>query len=384
MRFLWPIANWKRTGPVEPSLDLAAAMARAGHEVLVATGRPEGQAPDDAGEAAEARGLHRLHAGLLLSKHIRRLGNRRDVGILARQLRARPPDAVVSTIRNDHRLLARALSKAGCAAPLVRLWFDDGTTPPSKEEARLLASAHRVAVFGRRPAEVLAGLGLPPARVVRLDPPLDLARIRRAAGDTEAARGRWRSGFDGLLVGLVARVQPHRRFELLWDALALAKAAGTPVRVLVVGRGTSFEEVAAAPVRRRGLGDLVVFPGYLRGAAYAATLGALDAQLFLVPGSDPTCRALREGMALGVPSLATRRGLLPDLVEDGRTGLLFDEEPAALHAALARLAGDGALTHRLGEGALARSAAFDVARVAAALEAAVPSAVRGEGRAGGS
>src|SRR5207248_5153713 len=32
VRILWALSNWKRTGPVEPSLDLAAALARRGHE----------------------------------------------------------------------------------------------------------------------------------------------------------------------------------------------------------------------------------------------------------------------------------------------------------------------------------------------------------------
>ncbi len=371
MKLLWILANWKRTGPLEPSLDLAAAFARRGHEVLVATGRPEGRAPDDAGEAAEVRGLTRLHAGLLLSKHVRRLANRRDAKILARQLRSRPPDAVISTIRNDHRILRRAIAKSGLPVPLVRLWFDDGTVAPSKEEARLLASADRVAVFGRGPARVLEGLGVSNSRIVTLAPPLPLERIRRAASAIEPARARFAPPGGGALMGLVARVQPHRRFELLWDALRLVKANGTRVRVLVIGRGTRFEEVAAEPVRRLGLEDVVTPAGYLRGVEYASTLGALDAQLFLVPGSDPTCRALREGMALGVPSITTRRGLLPDLVGDGETGLLVDETPESLAAAIERLATDRALRARCSRGAAARAQSFDVDQVALALEVAI-------------
>lgn len=373
MRFLWILANWKRTGPVEPSLDLAAACARRGHEVLVATGRPEGSAPDDAGEAAEARGLTRLHAGLRLSKHVKRLGNRRDASILARQLRARAADAVVSTIRNDHRILARAIAKSGVAVPLVRLWFDDGSVAPSKEEARLLVAADRVVVFGGAPARVLEGLGVPAPRILSLPPPLALARIRRAATACADARARWSPDPGVLLLGLVARVQPHRRFDLLWEALRLVKARGARVRVLVVGRGTSFEAVAAEPVRRLGLDDVVTFAGYLRGVDYASTLGALDAQLFLVPGSDPTCRALREGMALGVPSLATRRGLLPDLVGDGATGLLFDETPEGLARAIERFAAEPALRATCAAGAAARAAAFDVDQVAGALVEAIAS-----------
>ncbi|MCA8943281.1 MAG: glycosyltransferase, partial [Planctomycetes bacterium] len=61
----------------------------------------------------------------------------------------------------------------------------------------------------------------------------------------------------------------------------------------------------------------VVLPGYLYEPEYGLALRSLDAFLFLVPGSDGTCRAVREAMALGLPVLATRRGILPELVGGG-------------------------------------------------------------------
>ena len=370
MRLLWPIANWKRTGPVEPSLDLAAALGRRGHEVLVATGRPVGRAPDDAGAAADARGLVRLQLGLALRKHVGFLANRRDARRLAGHLRARPPDVVQCTLRNDHRIVVRAFRLLGAPRPLVRFWFEDGATPPSAEEAHLLATASRVVVFGARPAATLAAAGVDPSRVERIAPPVDVGRVRRAATDAAAARARWGAPPGALVLGLVARVQPHRRFDLLWDAARLLVDRGVPLRVVVVGRGTSFREVAEQPVARLGLGDVVRFAGYLRGSAYASALASFDAQLLLVPGSDPTVRALREGMALGVPSVATRLGLLPDVVADGISGLLCDDTPAGLASVLERLAGDAALRARLGAGAAARAEGeFAIERVAARLEA---------------
>lgn len=377
MRLLWPIANWKRTGPVEPSLDLAAALSRRGHEVLVATGRPVGRAPDDAGAAADARGLVRLQLGLKLPKHVGFLANRRDARRLAGHLRARPPDVVQCTLRNDHRIVVRAFGLLDAPRPLVRFWFEDGTAAPSPEEAHLLASASRVIVFGARPATTLASAGVDPARVVRLSPPVDVGRVRRAATTRAAYRARWAAPPGALVVGLVARVQPHRRFDLLWDAARLLVDRGVPLRIVVVGRGTSFHEVAERPVARLGLGDVVHFAGYLRGSDYASAVASFDAQLLLVPGSDPTVRALREGMALGVPSVATRLGLLPDVVDDGVSGLLCDDTPAGLASVLERLAGDAALRARLGAGAAARAEdAFALDRVAARLEA-VHEAARG-------
>jgi glycosyltransferase involved in cell wall biosynthesis len=228
-----------------------------------------------------------------------------------------------------------------------------------------------VFAFGATAAATLRAVGVDPARIAPLAPPIDAARLARAATDRAGARERLGGGNGTLLVGLVARVQQRRRFDLLWEACARLKAAGTRVRVVVVGRGSGMAEVAEGPVAAAGLSDVVSFPGYLRGAEYASALAALDVQLLLVPGSDPTCRALREGMALGVPSVATRRGLLPDVVRDGETGLLVDETPEALAAAIARLAADEALRRRLGAGAAARAASeFSPARAAERLEAA--------------
>ncbi len=53
-------------------------------------------------------------------------------------------------------------------------------------------------------------------------------------------------------------------------------------------------------------------------------------------------------LAHGVPVIASRTGGLPEMVVDGVTGLLVDNEPAAIAAAAARLAGDPALAARLG------------------------------------
>ena len=66
-------------------------------------------------------------------------------------------------------------------------------------------------------------------------------------------------------------------------------------------------------------------------------------------GSEAVSRAALEWMSLGRPVVATRVGCLPELVEDGATGLLVPPgEPAALAAALASLLEDPAFAQRLG------------------------------------
>jgi glycosyltransferase involved in cell wall biosynthesis len=129
-------------------------------------------------------------------------------------------------------------------------------------------------------------------------------------------------------------------------------------------------------VRRLGLAETARFTGYLGGEEYVGALRALDLSIFLVPGSDGTCRAVREALAMGLPVVAARRGILPELVKDQETGLLIEDTPENLAAALIELGRDRA---RLGEmSAAARrdaEARFSYGAHATALESVYRSVV---------
>lgn len=61
---------------------------------------------------------------------------------------------------------------------------------------------------------------------------------------------------------------------------------------------------------------------------------------------------LMEAMALGKPVISTRHSGIPELIEDGVSGLLADEnDPAGIAAAMERLVDDAQLRHRLGTSA---------------------------------
>jgi len=149
----------------------------------------------------------------------------------------------------------------------------------------------------------------------------------------------------------VARVQWRRRFDIFLKALALASQQLPALRALIVGRGTHIKTIAVEPSRRMGLANVVLFPGYQTGDDYVRTLASLDAQVFLVPGTDGSCRAVREAMAMGLPVIASRRGILPELVADGERGLVVDDTPEGLAAAIVALARDQARRKALGANA---------------------------------
>jgi glycosyltransferase involved in cell wall biosynthesis len=100
-------------------------------------------------------------------------------------------------------------------------------------------------------------------------------------------------------------------------------------------------------VQALGLAGEVLFPGTVRDGP--DWILAADV-VVLSSASEGTPIALLEAMALGRPVVSTAVGGVPDVVEDGVTGLLVPVEqgPAGIGRALARLAGDPALRGRLG------------------------------------
>jgi glycosyltransferase involved in cell wall biosynthesis len=68
-------------------------------------------------------------------------------------------------------------------------------------------------------------------------------------------------------------------------------------------------------------------------------------------GSDGTARALREAMAMGKPVIVANRGMLPELVEDGVSGLVVDDTPEGLASAALRYLRHPELKEALGKAA---------------------------------
>jgi glycosyltransferase involved in cell wall biosynthesis len=228
-----------------------------------------------------------------------------------------------------------------------------------------------VICLSREAARGLEALhGLPRERIHALEAPIDTARFDPARG-VVAKRARLGIPVDAFCLGIVARMQTHRRFDVLLEAVRCARVPG--LVLLVVGRGTNQETVARAPARALGVSERVVFSGYQAGEDYVATLACMDAKVFLVPGSDGSCRAVREALSMGVPVIAARRGILPELVRDGETGLVVEDDPESLARAIELLSGDRerlrAFSRSAREDALARFSFETFARAVALVYA---------------
>jgi glycosyltransferase involved in cell wall biosynthesis len=197
----------------------------------------------------------------------------------------------------------------------------------------------------------LVALGIaPPSRFMTIPIGLDLKPFlasRRADG------GRFRdevgAAAQDVLALFVGRLVPIKRLDVLLEAVALARRAGTPLRLAIVGDGD-----LRADLERRsqelGLAGAVTFCG-LRLDVASITAGADIA--VLSSDNEGTPVALIEAASAGLPAVCTRVGGVMDIVRP-ETGVLVGAGDApALARALTALAADPGLRERMGAAARA-------------------------------
>ena len=149
----------------------------------------------------------------------------------------------------------------------------------------------------------------------------------------------------------VGRLAPVKRFELLLESVAAARATVPGTRVRIVGEGPVRAELEAWVAAHDAAGWVSLLGHVTRGQLrdeYRRAWVVASASL-----AEGWGLSLTEGAACGTPAVATDISGHRCSVVDGRTGLLADE--AALGAALARVLADEALRRRLADAALTRA-----------------------------
>jgi len=347
VKLLHLFANWKWTGPAEPAVALAATLAGRGHDVRFACGREVGTLPNEVANELRARGVQ-PNLDFRLGKHRHPIYDRLDRSAMRKLLKKFKPDLVHCHLPNDQRIAGPEAKELGI--PVVRSLYD-GDPPPvdSDVRAQMTGAAGVITISERMRDSVIARFGVAPERVAAIDCAVDLKRFNAKSKGLPDLRPAYGLAKDDFVVGIVARMQRHRRFEIFFDAMTKASAEIPNLKILLVGRGTWMEEVAVKPAARSELVGKAIFTGYRRGSEYVSTLACMSVKVYLTPGSDGSCRAAREAMAMGVPIVAAKRGHLVDLVEDGVTGVLVDDDPEQLAAALVRLAKDPAERERMAD-----------------------------------
>ncbi len=329
---------------------LARELMRRGHLSFVAArpGEPLSQRARAAGIPVVAA-VPTGEVGLITAYRLRRIIKRHGIQVVHAQAAHAVMLGALAVIGTDARLVVtRHLARAPRANRITRWKYSraDAVMAVSNAAARALESA-----------------GLDASHVKVVPGGVEVER------DATPATARTLASFGvpagvplAVMVGALVLQKDPVTFV---RAIAAARKHVPALHALLVGDG-ELRPSLEAEVLSLGLQDCVHFAGFrddVDALLSAGTVAVLSSRFEGLP------LVIMDAFALGVPVAATAGSGIPELVEDGVTGLLVPVgQPAALGDAIARIVRDPALAATLREGGRRRVQDYSVARMVDATE----------------
>jgi glycosyltransferase involved in cell wall biosynthesis len=281
---------------------------------------------------------------------------------LARVLRSRPISLLhVHSRRGADLYGGRAAQRAGIASLITRRV--ESFEPAAWLHYKLRPYARIVAISRAIERDLTVRAGLARHRVVRVPSAVALSTVQRR-DSAERLRATLEIPEAARVIGTVAQLIPRKGHATLLRAFADATRRQPDLWLVIFGRGPR-----EAPLRRWAeqlhINERVVFAGFRDNIA--ALMPGLDVMVHAA-AREGLGVAVLEAMAAGVPVVATRVGGVPDIIDDGISGLLVRPgDTGAIAAAIERLLEDTALSQKLAErGRQHVASAFSIERMARA------------------
>lgn len=378
LRILQVITRLVRGGAPNVVLSIAEGMAKKGHSCELATGVETGREGELLSRAKEL-GLKVIHIPSL----VREVRPARDLAALFELMRviATGRYDVVHTHTSKAGLLGRVAAKlAGVRAivhsphghifaPLANIPGVSGRPVMKKifywvERVAARFCDHIVCLSENEKRELLGMHLAMPGRVSVIRNAVDVAALREAAGRN--CERKLRLPASSFVIGVAGRLTAEKGVSVLLTAMKEVLVRVPGARLVIAGDGP---ERAALEQQARDLGiaDAVDFLGMRTDLP--RVLATLD--VFVLPSLyEGFGLVLLEAMAVGTPVIATRVGGVPEVVEDGVTGLLVPPaDPGKLAKAILRLERDAELAETLVKGASLRlQSNFDLPRLVDTFE----------------
>ncbi|GAB4490892.1 MAG: glycosyltransferase [Thermodesulfovibrionales bacterium] len=186
-----------------------------------------------------------------------------------------------------------------------------------------------------------------PSRILVIRNGVDTERFRPMEV-RQALRREFAPAEDAFVIGSLGRFVSAKGFEYLIDAAARLAPSLPGFVVVIVGEGSHREKIAARAASL-GIGGRLVFPGMRRDIP--EVLNALD--VFVMPSiAEGLPNALLEAMSCARPIVATAVGGIPEVLRDGKNGLLVQPGDAgALADAVSRMLRDRVFAEACGQAA---------------------------------
>jgi glycosyltransferase involved in cell wall biosynthesis len=214
---------------------------------------------------------------------------------------------------------------------------------------RVLRQATLVRALDRIQADFFKRGGVSPERIVHIPYRVDTDFFK--PGVCSRPDTRFKLGFDGeLVIVSIGRFVEQKGFLELLSAFREAAATTPSLRLLIVGGGP-MEDAYRACISRNRLGGAVRVLPWVSRECLRDVLAAADvyAQPSLAGKGDWMPRTILEAMAMGLPVVASSIGGIPEVVQNGRNGILVPPaDIERLRSGLLELCRHAELRARLG------------------------------------
>ncbi|MFQ5896738.1 MAG: glycosyltransferase family 4 protein [Candidatus Methylomirabilia bacterium] len=340
MRILHVMSHWGWSSDAYWAAQVVSELERDGHEAILCCRPTSSQVMERAREAGVRRiGTLRLASGFNPSA---------DVPDLARLLTWLPQVDLIHVHRGkEHWLAALANRLCRTRRPLVRTRHIVQAVRPHAANRWLYRNATDLVTAAThviRRQYVASGL-LPAERVVTLAGGVDTTRFHPGVDGHEVRATLDIPSYEPL-IGMVSGFRAMKGHAVVLEALARLAGEGIRPRILFAGQGTHETAIRGAVIAAR-LQEQCRFTGFTPDLP--KVMAALTIGLYAPLESDGMSRVIFEYLAMGCPLIASRVGVVPEILTDGREALLVPAgDPGALAQAIRRLLEDPLLARRLG------------------------------------
>lgn len=203
-----------------------------------------------------------------------------------------------------------------------------------KVQTFVVSKAMRVIVPSQYMKGIVVAWGIPKEKISVV---YNAGPVEREMGHKNVLRGLLK--YHDKFIVTVGRLVPWKHIDEIIDAVGKLGSAGLTPKLLIIGDGPD-EKKLMDHVEKKGMQEQVLFTGRLPNDITLAYIKAAD--VFVLNSSyEGFSHLLLESLTIGTPTAATNVGGNPELVVDGKTGLLVPvHDTQALSKALQRLLTD--------------------------------------------
>lgn len=154
-------------------------------------------------------------------------------------------------------------------------------------------------------------------------PGVDRSRYNKDV-DGQSIRDKWGLEDETMLLH-VGRIAREKNLELIIDSLPYIRKEKPDTRFFIVGDGPA-KSYYESLVAKKGLEDVITFTGFVPEKDLPDYYGAADAFLF-ASTFETLGLVMLEALATGTPVVGLDHGVIPEIIDNGKNGLLFQEDP---------------------------------------------------------